>query len=374
MRVVWIAHDHGLHAGAELSLWEGVQGLIAANHNIHVVVPGAGKLADRLRDCRVPASVIPYRWWVHSSIRLPFRRLRSHFRAAARVAGLLHEIKPDVVITNTLTVPVGALAARRARIPHVWYIHEFGREDHGFKFDFGAPLSLAIIRRLSSRVIVNSQAVRDKFRRRIPENQLRVLYYAVDVPSRAAAGPIPDEPFRLILVGRICEGKRQEDAVRAVAWLAARGMRPRLSLLGNENVAYGNYLRDLARQLGADGQIEFLPFMDDPCSCLARSHIALMCSKSEAFGRVTIEAMKQGRPVIGANAGGTSELIRNGVTGLLYRPMDSGDLGRKIEILAQNRPLLDEMGKNALDWSLQTFSIEAHTAGLVSILREAISS
>jgi glycosyltransferase involved in cell wall biosynthesis len=374
MKIVWVAHDHGLNAGAELCLWEGVKGLVGAGHDLRVVVPSSGRLTERLLENGIPASVFPYRWWVHSGFRLPFRRLVSHLRAAAKVEEFLGQARPDVVITNTLTIPVGALAAHRARIPHVWYVHEFGREDHGLKFDFGTHLSLAMIRGLSRKVIVNSLAVREKFRRFIPESRLRVLYYAVDVPGCAASEPVPDDPFRLILVGRICEGKRQEDAVRAVAWLAGRGHHTRLTLLGNENADYGKYLRGLVRDLGADGLIEFMPFAQDPHVHLTRSHAALVCSKCEAFGRVTIEAMKQGKPVIGARAGATGELIHDGVTGLLYQPMDHADLGQKIASLDRNRPLLIEMGSNALNWAIRNFNLETHTAGLVAILKEAAAS
>jgi glycosyltransferase involved in cell wall biosynthesis len=371
MRVVWVAHDHGLNAGAELCLWEDVKGLVAAHHDVRVVAPAFGKLTERLQECGIPVSVIHYSWWMHSSFRLPVKRMWRNLQAAAKIAELLGEIQPDVVITNTLTIPVGALAARRAHVPHLWYIHEFGREDHGLKFDLGSSVSLAIIRRLSKKVIVNSTAVREKFRCRIPEHQLRVLHYAVDVPSCPGRGPQSDEPFRLILVGRICPGKRQEDAIRAVASLNRKGIRPHLGLLGNENVGYGAFLRNLARELGVADQIEFIPFTDDPFTHIADAHVALVCSKSEAFGRVTIEAMKQGKPVVGANIGGTSELINDGVTGLLYQPMDAEDLGRKIEALYRNRPLLRTMGNNALGWSIRTFNLEAHMSALVAILKEA---
>jgi glycosyltransferase involved in cell wall biosynthesis len=373
MKIVWVSHDHGLSGGAELCLWEGTRGLVAGHHEVRVVVPSHGKLAERLEAHQIPVSILRYQWWVHSSFRLPVPRLWRNLRASAKLAALLEKVRPDVVISNTLTVPVGAFAARKAGIPHVWYIHEFGFEDHGVKFDLGNAVSLAFIRRLSDKVIVNSRAVYGKFRRSIPESKLRVLHYAVDVPAQAVSTNLDEEPFRLILVGRICSGKRQEDAIRAVARLAARGITADLRLLGNENVAYGSFLRQLAQSLKVEKQIEFLPFAQDPFAHVARSHVALMCSISEAFGRVTIEAMKHGKPVIGADTAATSELIQNGVTGFLYRPEDAEDLSLKIEALYRNRLLLTEMGKNARDWSMRTFSMRTHTTALLSILEEAIA-
>lgn len=62
-------------------------------------------------------------------------------------------------------------------------------------------------------------------------------------------------------------------------------------------------------------------------------HAALVCSSSEAFGRVTLESMLSGLPVIGADTAGTGELIINGMNGLLYKNKDENDLALKIHML-----------------------------------------
>ena len=56
-----------------------------------------------------------------------------------------------------------------------------------------------------------------------------------------------------------------------------------------------------------------------------------MCSRAEAFGRVTVEAMKLGLPVIGAARGATPELVRDGWNGLLYAHGDANELAGKID-------------------------------------------
>ena len=374
MRVVWISHSESLSAGAELCLWEGARGLAAEGHEVRVVVPAPGRLAERLQSVNVAVTVIPYRWWMHARFRLPFRRLCRNVPAARRLARLLRQLRPDVVITNTLAVPIGAFAARWAGIPHVWHIHEFGLEDHGLAFDFGNFLSLSCINRLSNRVIVNSRAVFAKFRPRIPESKLRLIYYAAEIAGPLEQVEAGKDPFRLSLVGRICPGKRQEDAVRAVSWLAQRGLKVRLSLVGNENLDYGRFLRCLAKELGVGEQIEFVAFTENPSVHFARSHVALVCSRSEAFGRVTIEAMKLGKPVVGADGAATSELIRDGVTGFLYKPGDGEDLGAKIEALYRNWLLLGEMGENAKDWSRRTFNMANYTSALLEVLEEAVAA
>ncbi len=373
MKIVWVSHDSGVSAGAELCLLEGVRGLAGRGHELHVVVPAPGMLSERLKNVRASVLVIPYRWWMHYHFRLPFKRVFQNWLATKRLAEILRQVRPDVVITNTLTIPVGAFASRRARVAHVWYIHEFGLEDHGLRFDLGRSLSLSCIDRLSARIIVNSRAVYDRFRPHFPEHKMRQVYYAIDIPASTPVCEVNDGSFRLILVGRICAGKRQEDAVRAVSLVAQKGQDIQLSLVGNENVEYGASLRRLARKLGVEKRVEFVPFTEDPFSRVARSHLALVCSESEAFGRITVEAMKMGKAVVGADSGATGELIQDGVTGFLYRPGDFGDLAHKIERLAGDRALLGQMGRAAAAWSNGRFTLENYCSDLQSVLEEAVA-
>ena len=60
----------------------------------------------------------------------------------------------------------------------------------------------------------------------------------------------------------------------------------------------------------------------------------LMCSRNEAQGRVTIEAMFYGCPVIGYKAGGTQEIIKDGVNGFWFDSIDEAI--NKLNIIASN--------------------------------------
>jgi glycosyltransferase involved in cell wall biosynthesis len=78
-------------------------------------------------------------------------------------------------------------------------------------------------------------------------------------------------------------------------------------------------LKALAHDLGVADRVEFWGYIDDPYKAYLASDAVLMCSKNEAMGRVTVEAMSACRPVIGYDQAGTSEIIEHGRTGLLYR-------------------------------------------------------
>jgi glycosyltransferase involved in cell wall biosynthesis len=82
--------------------------------------------------------------------------------------------------------------------------------------------------------------------------------------------------------------------------------------------------------------------------------------------------MKAGKPVIGADHGGTSELISDGLNGLKFAAGDSEDLARKIEILYHDENMRREMGERAQDWALTNFNREKFGRDLLQILEEAV--
>lgn len=377
MRIAWVSHTGGL-AGAEICFWEAAKGLVSAGHEVHAVLPTRGLLAERLEQRGVLVSIIPHVWWVHHgrwpSLYYRPRRFLRHLRDCRDISKYLRYIKPDLVVTNTLAIPAGALAAKWVGIPHIWYIHEFGKEDHGLSFDLTDAFSCYLINRLSDKVIFNSRAVLGKFQGTLSLDKPRVVYYAVEAPSHNFNESTTDKAFELIIVGQLQPGKRQEEAIRATSKLIKKRLDIHLTILGYEYKEYGAYLRNLIKELGLDRHVKVIPFTDNPFSYIASSDILLMCSKAEAFGRVTIEAMKLGKPVIGANCAGTAELINDGVNGLLYRSGDVDDLARKIESLYHDRSRLVAMGKEAKVWSDQTFNPTIYISSLVKVFEEVTNN
>jgi glycosyltransferase involved in cell wall biosynthesis len=376
MKVVLASHTTTI-GGAELVLLELVAGLVDRGVTVDVILPGRAVLSHRLEAAGARTWRVHYEWWAafRRSLAAAGRRSGRNIVATYSILALLRRLRPDVVLSNTLTIPSAAVAAKVLRIPHVWYVHEFGQKDHGLTFDLGFGNSVRLVNCLSARVIVNSHAIFDEFSRYIPSRKLRIAYCGVDVPNGLPRLPSPPErPFRLVLVGIKTPSKGQEDAIRAVGLLREWERDIRLALVGHSSPEYALHLGRLARDLRADDVIDFVDFTEDRYRYFQQSHAALMCSRSEAFGRVTVEAMKLGLPVIGANSGGTRELIRDGGNGLLYPYGDPSGLAERIDRLYWDRELRERLGSNAREWARATFSVARHTKDVMGVLAEISSA
>jgi len=87
----------------------------------------------------------------------------------------------------------------------------------------------------------------------------------------------------------------------------------------------------------------------------------------EAFGLVLPEAMACGVPVIGARAGAIPEVVKDGETGLLVKPLDPVSLADGIETLARNPERRKKMSQQATARVTEMFTLKQSAANTLKI-------
>ena len=293
------------------------------------------------------------------------------------LAILIMHWRCNVVYSNTTTVLVGALAAKLSGRAHIWHIHEFGYDDQGLIFDYGEKISRWLMNHLSTFFVVNSYAVADRCKRYLSEYKMKTIYCSVAMPieniiihnKHASVGQVTT----CAIIGSLNESKGHEDAIRAIVELNTLGIHIQLLIVGDsQKTAYKDYLHRLIDDNKLAGQVTFMGHVDNPFLAIHSANIVLVCSRLEAFGLVTIEAMCSGRAVIGARSGGTAELIQDGVTGYLYSPYDYKDLAAKIRLLIERPADLLRIEEAAQKWTQGRFTNERFSGEVLSVLHAAI--
>jgi glycosyltransferase involved in cell wall biosynthesis len=180
-------------------------------------------------------------------------------------------------------------------------------------------------------------------------------YSRPDRPTVAAAsqrlGLSPTDEVAL-LVGRMDPIKGQDLAIDAFAGLAGPYPRLKLVLVGNgsfsgsssglglsKSAVWRAKLEEQVKKLGLSERVLFtghLPQNDLDC-LYERCRFTILPSVREGFGLVAVESWLHGKPAIVTQRAGISELIRDGVNGLLFDPEEPGDLGRKMKSLLDDR-------------------------------------
>ena len=175
------------------------------------------------------------------------------------------------------------------------------------------------------------------------------------------------------MIGALIEGKGQEESVLAFDELESMSIDAELVIVGDGVPEYKVHLKKLVEEKGLGSRVVFAGQTQTALSEMRCSDAVLVCSRSEAFGRVTIEGMLCGKPVIGARSGATAELISSGANGLLYTLGEPKDLASKIKYLYDNPAFAEELGKNAMSWAAKSFTTDRYASELLAVLRSVLN-
>ncbi|HRQ60025.1 MAG TPA: glycosyltransferase family 4 protein [Alphaproteobacteria bacterium] len=116
-------------------------------------------------------------------------------------------------------------------------------------------------------------------------------------------------------------------------------------------------VKSLAADLGIADHVRFTGFVEKPLEVLEGFDLLIAPAEHEAFGRVLVEAMTLGVPVIAARDGGHIEIIRDGENGFLCVPGDAQEFAAKALSVLDNKALYENFSQAGLD-TAKTYDAE----------------
>ncbi len=353
--------------GLELYMARTVAALGKAHRVVAVADCRRGLIAEVLRAAGLPV----VNWRVRFS---PFPLL-----AAWRLARLLRREGVAVLHVHwRKDLPLAALAKRfcGGRAPRLIYTRQMriadGKNDPYHNFIYAqVDLLLTISEQLRRDV---AAGLKEEFRGRV-----RLLYYGTAPPRildeaerarlREQAGI---EPGRFVagLFGQFMERKGQHLLLEALAALKREGIEITAFFAGHvDDPAYLARLREQARELNIAEQVRFSEFVKVPQDWMQICDCVVLTTYEETFGLVLIEAMSVGRPVIGSDKGGVTEIIDDGETGLLFESRNAESLAAKLSLLYGDRRRAQALGEAGRRKAEQKFSLTGHYEALEQYMR-----
>ena len=269
---------------------------------------------------------------------------------------------------------VSAAAGLLARRPVVWHLRDILAEPHFSRSNIFAATTLANFR--AARVIANSQATADAFVAGGGNSALvRVVHNGIDAApfdavsdddarnARAALG-IPATAFVAALFGRFHSWKGQQVLLEALAAVpGVHALFVGAALFGEEEFERSQH--EQAKRLGVSDRTHFLGFRADIAPLMRASNAIVHASiLPEPFGRVVVEGMLAGRPVVATRAGGVPEILTDGDTGLLVPPNNPAALALALRQLHENPALAREIAERGQRHAQQHFTVQAMVSGV----------
>jgi glycosyltransferase involved in cell wall biosynthesis len=209
-------------------------------------------------------------------------------------------------------------------------------------------------------------------------DQVQVVYEGIDLETLP---PLANREQRnptdryILNVGQIQQLKRQEDVIRAFAAIKDEQPDLRLKLAGAfYERDYSAKLQALVRELGIEARVEFLGARTDVLDLMQRAECLVHCSDSEALGRVLIEAMAVGCPVIAAASEGPREIVRDSENGRLLPIADVGALVDALRGVLSQPERASQMAACAYDDVQQKYSAETMVAQIAQVYRTLVGA
>jgi len=261
----------------------------------------------------------------------------------------------------------GTVLAFFTGIPVLWTLHDFISKEH---FPFLLRKLLVFFSFFADRIIAFSDAVGRQFVcEGASSEKIVTIHHGIDAARfrgkakgniRKELG-IPEKKKVITLIGRISYWKGQEYFVKGIPKIIARYPDALFLIVGDAifgETAVKQKVKKLIIDMGLTDYCIMTGWRNDIPDILKETDILVHTSSSpEPFGLILLEGMTMGKPVIATDAGGVTEIVVNGITGLLVRPADSNAIAEAVIYLLSNPNEAEKMGKAGLDRVERLFDI-----------------
>ena len=377
MRILYLDQTAEL-GGAELSLFAEVTNL---PHKASVLLFQDGRLREMFEAVNIPVEVL-----ASAAVTQGVKKasgLLSVLAAVPAVSRLVLAVaarakKHDLIYANSQkSFVVGALAAALTGRRLVWRLRDVLDETH-----FSVALIKIVVRLANWKancVIANSESTRRAFGQAGGDvSRACVAYPGIDERPFAAVTDAEVAAMRAALgsgdakligvFGRLSAWKGQDVFVEALALVPGTvGVIVGGALFGEE--AFELALREKIVALGVQDRVRLLGFRDDVPVLMCSMNVVVHCSvAAEPFGRVVVEGMLAGKPVVASKAGGVMEIVEEGVTGKLVDPGDVLGMAVAIKRAAAGGTEVDFEVRAARAKAIELFTIRALTQQIQAAL------
>ncbi|MCK5061126.1 glycosyltransferase family 4 protein [Candidatus Parcubacteria bacterium] len=282
------------------------------------------------------------------------------------IINIIRQEKIDIIFGNTIRADiVGGIGALLTGRKIIWYIQDFTFNRIFFN----------LLRFIPKKIYYVSKAIACFYGVKL-NNKHEVLHIWRDfhekiklvskenIKNKRKKWGVVDGQIVIGYIGRLVEDKGPQTLISAIEDLVNNKKIKNIKcvIIGSgENQEGDNeeYLKKEVKRRKLENNIVFVGFQDDIPTCMLVIDIfCLTTIKPEPFSSVVIEAMMSKVPVIGTDAGGTSEAVKDQVTGLLISPDSPRELSRAILRLINNNDLRIKITNKAYEYVIKHNTVE----------------
>ncbi len=379
--MIKVLHIHTLPivSGSGINTYLSMRGMDRRLYEVELACAPGGRLIDLVQEHRM--TVRPFKNLVQ-----PLNPLKDTL-ALINLIFFLKKNPYHIVHThNSKAGFLGRLAAKLARVPVI--IHTV----HGFAFhDQEPPWRQTLFRNLEraasrwcDKMIFISQPLIDCALREqiVAEEKTVKIYSGIELDlfrpatSRTKNNSrkkwnIDQRAAVIGIVSKLWEGKGHVILLEAFKELK-KEMKDAFLVIVGEGDLYDKLVR-IANRNGLSDSVLFTGFQLDVSEIIATFDVAVLPSFFEGMGRVLLESMAMGKPVVASRVGGIPDLVEHGINGLLVTPGDTQELTDALQKILNDKKLAQRLGKEGQKRVKEQFSADVMVQSIEKVYRELLT-
>jgi len=357
------------------------KGLLAAGWHIDVVFGFRGTAVELFEQIGCSVHTISHNNWLGGggAVR-SVRRFAREIVSARRFVRLFRKLEPTVIYTNSLVSLASVLAAKWLRIPCVWHVRELF-DDVGGEMRIpplgGKSFVRRLLRHVPDHVVAISQAVQENVigspagsRYSIVPNAANREFFLCGDTQAACRGRLhlPCTGSVIGVPGTLRPVKGHLFFLKAAAKLTEEFPECHFAISGDGPDAYRRELEEQSRDSQLQQRVHFVGTVRDMRDFYGACDIVCVPSRSEPFGRVVVEALAAGVPVVASAVGGICEILREGETGLLAPYGDTDGLAHALTRVLADRALRDRLAAAGRAKALQEYGEDTYQTRIGTVV------
>lgn len=285
--------------------------------------------------------------------------------AAYKVKKLLKGENIDIVHTNTGAITIGISVAKILNAKHIWHLREFQDIDfHGFPYNGWKNFYKSINK--SDAIIAISKAIYNHFNLSIHKNSY-IIWDGVRSKSSCMFNK-DKQNFILYCSSTIYYSKGLHDLLEAYANSELPKKQIYLYVLGSMDKGYYQIIKKIIDKYAIDKYVIFKGQCNNVDKYMSEARCFILPSLNEGLGRVVIEAMFNGCPVIVRNTGGPTEYIKDKINGFIFNT--TNELTNLLNYITNNNT--EEISLKAQKFVADNFSEEVYGEKILDIYRKLL--
>lgn len=304
-----------------------------------------------------------FKWKVHRFI----DEILKNKLAAYRVKKILGKEKIDIVHTNTGAITIGISIAKCLKVKHVWHLREFQDLDfNGFPYNGWSNFYRLLNK--SDSVIAITKAVYNHFNLSTHKDS-HVIWDGIR-PKESANFNKEKKNYILYCSSTIYHSKGLHDLLEAYANSKLPKSQTYLYVLGSMDKEYNITIQKIIDKYKIGEQVIFKGQCKDVDQFMIDSKCFVLPSLNEGLGRVVVEAMFNGCPVIVRNSGGPTEYIKDKINGFTFDTID--ELTYLLNYVVTNDT--NKICLTAQRFAIDNFSEEVYGEKVLNIYKRLVNA